>query len=260
MSLENCNDHAQGLIDLMSCFAQKQGQLTAQYVNGKIQEVVDIHGVDLTALHAQIEAIMGELASNEIVDGEQTTALNGILNAISNLQTAVANNQTSITNVNSTLTTAINSLETSIANEQARVNAELARIEALIPTVHQPYNDTEVRELIAANLAAIGSESATRISEIARLEAIIATNSADIENLKAGVAANVSALAALQGVVDALSATVTSAIAAVNARIDGVEACLNGFFNTLSSASCDDIAAAFSTGLAAGGAGDSGAL
>lgn len=245
MSLENCNDHAQQLIDLMSCFAQKQGQLTAQYVNGKIQEVVDVHGVDLTELSNKIALINAELDADDV-------AFQGLLNAITALQTSVANNQTSITNVNSTLTSAINGLQNSIATEQARVNAELARIEALIPVVHAPYDDTEVRELIAANLSAIGSESANRIAEIARLEAIIATNSTDITNLKAGVAANVAALATMQGVVDALSSTVTSAVAALNARIDGVEACLNGFFNTLASASCDDIAAAFSTGLAAG--------
>lgn len=258
MALENCSDNAQALIDLMSCFAQKQGEMTATFVNNKITDMINLHDVDIDSLVNQIQIINSELAANTTVDGEQTTALQGILDAIAALQTSVANNQTSITAANNAITTGLAGLQASIDTEQARVNSELARIEALIPVIPDPYDDTEVRQLIADNLAAIGSESATRVAEIARLEGLITQNATDITVMKADIASNVTAIANLQGTVAALSTTVTNAVAALNARIDSVEACMTGFFNTLSAASCQTIADAFQAGL--DGNGNGGAL
>ena len=246
----NCGAAGQALVDLMSCFAQNAGAQVANHVNTKIAEVVDLHDVDLSALHAQIQLILGELAENEIVDGEQTTALNGILTAITNLQTSVANNSTSITQVQDALTSAVSALENSLAAEHAFTVSEIARLESLI-TPH--YDDAEVRALIQANLEAIGSESTARAAADAALQALIEGNSAEIEQLKTALATNASNIAALTTRVSDLEGVVAANAAAANARMDGIDACLTGFFDALDSASCEAIGNAFALGLSNGG-------
>lgn len=259
---ENCGAYGQQLVDLMSCFAQNMGQQTASYVSTKINEVVNLNDVDLTELHNQITLIMGELAENEVVDGDQTTALNGILTAITNLQTSVANNSTSITQVQNALSSAVSALEASIAAERAYVDSEIERVIGLIPTVHAPYDDTEVRELIQANLTAIGSESATRAQEIARVEGLIAANAASIEEVKVSLAANAAKIATLETTVSDLTATVAANKAATDAKFVAIDACMNGFFSALDGASCETIGNAFALGLSNGnnGQGNAGAL
>lgn len=246
-----CQDNATQLIDLLGCLAQKMGAETASYVNTKIEEITSIHDVDLEQLANQITIINNELDADD-------TALQGILDAITALQTSVSNNQTSITNVQNTVNTAITNLQNSIATEQSRVNSELARIEALIPTVHVPYDDTAIRGLIQANLEAIGSESATRVSEIARLEGLITSNTTSITQLQTSVAENTTRISTLRTDVDALIATVAANAAAINARVDSVELCMDSFFNTLNAASCETIAGYFTAGLNAGGSSEQG--
>lgn len=241
----------------MSCLAQKQGAMTAEFVNSKIQDVINVHGVDVSELAAQIALINAELDVNETVDGQQQTALTGILNSITALQTSVANNTTSITDVQNTITSAVAGLQASIATERAHVDAEVARLEGLISSIEipAPYDDSEVRALIQANVEAIGSESATRIAEVARLEGLIAANKTDIDGLKVSVAANAAEIASVKSAVESLSSAVTAGLAAVNARVDSVDACLDAFFNTMNSANCDVIAGSFQSGLNSGNGG-----
>lgn len=249
---ENCGAQGQALVDLMSCFAQNMGQQVATHVQTKIGEVVDLHDVDLSALHQQITLIMGELAENEVVDGEQSTALQNILNAITNLQTSVANNSTSITQVSDALGQAVTALENSIAAERAYVDSEVARVIALIPEVHDPYDDQELRELIQANLTAIGSESAARAAEVTRLEGLISANAASIEEVKVSLAANAAKISALETSVADLASTVAANKAAADAQFAAIDACMNGFFGALDGASCDAIGNAFALGLSSG--------
>lgn len=258
---ENCGAAGQALIDMMSCFAANAGQQVSEHVSSKINEVINLHDVDLSALHEQITLILGELADNEIVDGEQSTALQGILTAITNLQTSVANNSTSIVQVQDALTSAVAALESSIAAERAYTDSEIARVIALIPEVHAPYDDTEVRELIQANLTAIGSESSARKAADAVLEGLIQANSDSIEELKVSLAANAAKISALETRVGDLEGVVAANKAAADAKFASVDACLTGFFDAIGAASCEQISNAFALGLQNGNnGGGSGAL
>ena len=235
----------------MSCFAQTAGSQVATHVNNRIADLVNLHNVDLEALNQQITLILGELAENTVVDGEQTTALQNILNSITALQTSVANNATSITSVTDLVNQSVAALESSIQAERAHTDAEVARLESLIAT-HQNYDDAELRAAIQANVEAIGSESAVRATEIARVEALIAANTAEINTLKTALAANASAISALQTSVADLTATVAANKAEADAKFASVDACLNGFMGAISAASCEQISNAFALGLSSG--------
>lgn len=243
--MTECELKGQALVDLLSCFAQQSGAATAEFVNTKIEEVINVHGIDLTEISNKISIINAELDADDV-------AFQGILDAIAALQTSVANNQTSIADVNTALTQGIAGLQASINTERARVNSELARIEALIPTVHAPYDDTEVRALIQANIEAIGSEAATRTAEIARLEGLIANNSSSISALQTAVAANVTAINANAASISSLEAVVAANKAATDAKIAEVEACFDAFFGVIEATTCESLTNAFKAGLNAG--------
>ena len=253
---ENCGSSGQALVDLMSCFAQSAGAQVASHVNTRINEVINLHDVDLSELHNQIQLILGELAENEVVDGEQSTALQGILTAISDLQSSVANNSTSITQVQTALTQAVAALEASLVAERAYTDSRIAEVIAMIPDVHDPYNDTELRDLIAANVTAIGSESAARKAADAALQALIETNASEIEGLKVSLATNAAAISALQTTVADLASTVAANKAEADAKFVAIDACMNGFFSAIDNASCDAISQAFALGLSNGNNGN----
>ena len=242
----NCGAEGQKLVDLFSCFAQNMGAQTAAHVQTKINELVDLHDLDIETLHQHITNINAELAADD-------TALQGILDAIAALQVSVANNSTSISQVNTALSQAVTALEASIQAERAYVDSEIARLESLMPNA---YDDSELRSLIQANVEAIGSEAATRASEIARVEALVSANTAEIQVVKDGLAANAAAISALTTRVSDLETAVAANKAEADAKFVAIDACMNGFFSALDSASCDAIGQAFSLGLSNGNNGN----
>lgn len=238
-----CENYGAKLKELLECLVEKQGVAVAEYVSGKIQEVVDVHGVDITELTNKINIINQELDQDDV-------ALQGILDAIAALQTATANNQVSITAANTAITNAISNFNSQIAAERAHVDAEIARLEALMPTA---YDDTELRTLITNNMNAITGERDARVAEIARLEGIITTNTADIATAKTDIAANTAAIAQNATGLAALTSTVATLRAELEAQITAVSNCLNNVISALDTLSCDALADGFKAGLAMGG-------
>lgn len=247
-NLNNCGQHAQAIQDLLGCVMEKSGVAAGVYVDSKIQELVNIHNVNITDLTNAINAINSEL-------DEDDTALAGILNQLTTLNNKVTANETNITTVNNALTTAISNFNQQVADERAYVNSEIARLEALMPNA---YDDTEVRQLIATNIAAISTEAETRAAEVLRLEGIINQNSSNIGLLQTKVEQNITDILANSTAIANVAAALNAFKVEINARVQAVEDCLSSFFTGLSGIDCDTLAAKFSAGLSAGGAGQSG--
>lgn len=243
-----CDNYGAKLRELLECLVEKQGVAVAEYVNGKIQEVVNVHGVDITELTNKINLINQELDSDDV-------ALQGILNSIAALQTATTNNQVSVAQANQAITNAIADFNTKIAAERTHIDSEIARLEGLM---HDAYDDSELRTLIANNVTAITGERETRVAEIARLEGLIVANKADIDLLKTSVADNAAATAANATGLAALTTVVNDLKTSLEAQIAAVASCLNNVVSAIDGLSCDALAQGFKNGLAMGGGSSSG--
>ena len=238
-----CENYGATLKSLLECLVEKQGVAVADYVQQQIETLTSIHGVDIEALQNAINAINAEL------DADDST-LAGILNTINEMQTAIQNNTVSISQVNQAVTNAVSDFNTAITNEHNFVTGEISRIEALL---HDAYDDSELRDLIAANVTAISGERQERIDAILAVEALVAKNSADIVELKAGLETNAANIAQNATGLAALTSTVNAIKAELEAKIQAVSNCVDSIVSALDSISCDALAAGFSNGLSMGG-------
>ena len=243
MAETTCENYGQNLKSLLECLVSQQGVAVAEFVQGKIDALVSVHGVDIEALQNAIAAINAELDADD-------SLVAGILNQLAELQTAVQNNTVSINAANTAITDAVNSFNTAISEERTYVDNQIQNI---LNQLHDAYDDSEVRALIQANVEAISGERQERIDAILAVEALVAKNSSDIVELKAGLEANAAAIATNASGLAALTTVVNTLRTELEAQIAGVAACLDKVVSALDLVSCEGLTNSFKAGLAAGG-------
>ena len=179
---------------LIDCLVTSIADSTGEASTDKLADLVNLQGIDLNALQAQVAALNAALASN--TSGDQLTA-QSILSQLGALDSRLDSSEAVIPQLG-TLAAAVSALQAGLAAEQARAEAAEAGLQAAIDA-HQAAIDS-----LSASIVAIQNGGNQEACDCAALTAAIAAQATAIAGLEASDAAQSVQLAALATRVEAL--------------------------------------------------------
>ncbi|ANB03168.1 hypothetical protein [Ectothiorhodospira sp. BSL-9] len=177
---------------------------------------------DLAALDGVVAALSGTVDANDVA---QTAALDA---ARASLEAMIADLSDRVTNEVSRLESEIAQLDTALSVDIAQVAADLATLQGVVTDLSATVDDnkTELQgniDTVQSNLdAAISALTDTLNTEVARLEGLIGDNAADITQVASDLAALDGVVAALSDTVDANDAAQTQALADAKTALEGM--------------------------------------
>lgn len=189
---------------LIDCLVTSIADTTGQAINDKLADLVNLQGVDLNALTAQVAALNAALASN--TEGDQLTAqailaqlaaLDSRLDSVEALTPVVASLQTAVAGLQAGLAAEVLARQQSDDALQASITALTAQIDTLSQQVSTVVNNP-------------GGEGC----DCAALNAAIAAHATALAGLEASDAAQQTLLTALAGRIEALEVSAAGIAAA----------------------------------------------
>jgi chromosome segregation ATPase len=195
---------------LITCLATTFGDEVGQAVQEKFNSLIQLEGIDVAALQAQINAL-----NNILNNSTEAATVQSILTQLAAFGTRL-NTLESSTAV-ADLAVVVASAQAAIAAETARAQAAEAALAASITTINTTLGD------LAAEITALQNAPQPQACDCAALTASIAAQATQIANLQAVDSATAAQIAALQSSVEALHGQ-AAAIAAAQATADAASA------------------------------------
>ncbi|WP_445005627.1 hypothetical protein [Halomonas mongoliensis] len=196
---------------------------------------------DLAALDGVVAALSATVDANDANDAAQTAALDAARTSLEAMLTDLSDRVTSEV---SRLEGEIAQLDTDLSADIAQVAADLAALDGVVAALSATVDANDAAQTAAldaarTSLEAMLTDLSDRVtSEVTRLEGEIAQLDTDLSADIAQVAAD---LAALDGVVAALSATVDANDAAQTQALADAKAALEGMIDALSARVTDEV-------------------
>jgi trimeric autotransporter adhesin len=213
------------LTALVTCLATTFGDEVGQAVNEKINSVLQLEGVDIAAVQAQIATLNSLMQSGNASDAATAQAIVSQLTSLSSRITSLESS-TAVAQ----LTAAVAAIQDAVTTETAaRVAADAAN---------------------AAAIAAVAANVATLTTSLAAVEAAVAaggTGSCDCDAINTSIAQIVSDVTALK----ASDASQSATIAGLTTRIQALEVKAGDITAATTAAAAASVAAAAATAAAA---------
>lgn len=240
----------QELNNLFVCLSGAFGDEIGSAVTEKINAVLQIEGVDVAALQAQINTLNDLLSNNTSGDASTAAAITAAIAGLTTRVTALEGS-TAVAD----LTAVVTALQTALTNEAAERQAADAAHSADIATVQQAV-DSLSQSLVTIQ-ATLGQQGAgcdcvaindslasigTQLSNLTSTDTAQASQIADLQTAVAALTSQAAGIAAAQAAADAAAAQAAAAVAAATAA--GQTAAAAGQAAATAQASADAAAAA----------------